>query len=74
MPTEIVFTVEADFEDGGYTAACFEHHIFTQGDNFEELREMVMDAVALTFEGEAPPLTVHLNFVEPFRAPAPRLP
>ena len=32
--------------DGGYCAACLTESIFTQGDNWEELRTNVLDATS----------------------------
>lgn len=80
MPTELTFTVGQDPDDTGYFAhASFveggaDYGVVTEGDTFEELRQMVMEAVALTCEEIGPPATIHLHFTEPFRAPAARLP
>ncbi|MEM6334477.1 MAG: 2-oxoisovalerate dehydrogenase E1 subunit beta [Planctomycetota bacterium] len=51
-PNEVVFVVEEDAEDGGYTAACTRYGIYTQGDDLEDLRAMVRDAVACRFDDE----------------------
>jgi len=51
---EIIFVVK-ESEDGGYEATAVSHLIFTQGDDWEDLKAMVTDAVRLYFsEGEAP--------------------
>jgi predicted RNase H-like HicB family nuclease len=50
---EIVFIVEEDKEVGGYSAVCQRYGIFTQGEDLDDLRKMVKDAVACRFEGEA---------------------
>ena len=34
---EIVFIVEEDKEQGGYSAVCQRHGIFTQGEDLDEL-------------------------------------
>ena len=53
MP-ELVFEVTQE-ADGGYCAECLTAGIFTQGDNWEELRENVREAVrAFFFDGPAP--------------------
>lgn len=61
---EVVFVVEEDKETGGYCAACHRFGIFTQGDNLDDLRAMVLDAVECRFEGEATrPRQIRLHFV-----------
>lgn len=60
---EVVFIVQQE-EDGGYCAACHRYGIFTQGDDLEDLRAMVVDAVDCRFEGEAErPRQIRLHFV-----------
>ena len=53
-PTEIIFEVtEAD--EGGYNARALGYGIFTQGDDWDDLKAMVKDAVLCYFdEGTAP--------------------
>jgi predicted RNase H-like HicB family nuclease len=61
---EVVFVVEEDTESGGYSAVCHPYGIFTQGDDLDDLRAMVADAVACRFEGEAnQPKRIRLHFV-----------
>ena len=63
-PDEVVFIVQEDHEAGGYSAVCHPYGIFTQGDDLDDLRAMVADAVACRFEGEpARPRRVRLHFV-----------
>jgi len=62
-PDEVVFIVEEDQEVGGYCAVCHRYGIFTQGDDLEDLREMVRDAVACRFDGEEIPGQIRLHFV-----------
>jgi predicted RNase H-like HicB family nuclease len=47
--SELVFEVTAE-EDGGFSAKAIGHGIFTQGDTWEELREMALDAVKCHFD------------------------
>ncbi|ADW20878.1 MULTISPECIES: 2-oxoisovalerate dehydrogenase E1 subunit beta [Thermus] len=62
MPKELIFLVE-EAEEGGYVARALEEPIFTQGETWEELKEMVRDAVRCHFpEGEAPRV-IRLHFV-----------
>ncbi|MBI5761945.1 MAG: 2-oxoisovalerate dehydrogenase [Planctomycetes bacterium] len=61
---EAVFIVEEDKDTGGYSAVCHRFGIFTQGDNLDDLRAMVLDAVECRFEGEATrPRQIRLHFV-----------
>lgn len=43
--SEIVFEVREDEIDGGYCARALGHPMFTQGEDLEDLRAMVKDAV-----------------------------
>ncbi len=45
---EIIFIVE-ESPEGGYEARSLNHSIFTEADTFEELKEMVHDAVSCDF-------------------------
>lgn len=58
---EIVFQVQEACE-GGHTARAVGYNIFTQGDDWDELKLMLRDAVLCYFnEGEAPKaIRVHL--------------
>ena len=53
-PSEIIFEITEAIE-GGYDARALGYGIFTQGDNWDDLKAMVKDAVLCYFdEGEAP--------------------
>lgn len=69
MAREIVFEVKQE-EDGGYSAQAVGESIFTQGDTWDDLREMVRDAVKCHFdEGQAPSIIrLHLLHEEVFEA------
>ena len=58
---EIVFQVR-ESPEGGYTARAVGYGIFTQGDDWEDLKYMLRDAVLCYFDdGEAPQaIRVHL--------------
>jgi len=45
LTMEIVFSVTQE-ADGGFVAECLSHDIFTQGDNWEQLRKNVQEAVS----------------------------
>lgn len=49
----IVFSVTQE-SDGGFVAECLLHDIFTQGDNWEQLRANVREAVAACFFDQPP--------------------
>lgn len=51
---EIILEVTESIE-GGYAARALDHSIFTQGDDWNDLKAMVRDAVLCHFEeGSAP--------------------
>ena len=56
---EIVFLVE-ESQDGGYFAKALGHSIITQGDNINQLKIMISDAIRCHFEKEEIPELVHL--------------
>ncbi len=63
MDSEIIFLVEESIE-GGFEARALDHSIFTQGETFEELKEMVKDAVKCHFEADERPSVIRLHQVK----------
>jgi len=62
--SEVIFQVNEDEVDGGYTAVALGYGIYTQGNSLEELRTMVKDAVACYFDEANPaPKIIRLHFV-----------
>jgi len=59
---ELVFEVEQE-ADGGYCARAIGASIFTQGDTWEELREMVLDATKGHFLDSVPPQQIRLHLL-----------
>ena len=59
---EIVFSVSQE-EDGGFVAECLSHHIFTQGNTWDELRGNVREAINAYFFDQPKPRSVRLHFV-----------
>lgn len=61
---EIIFEVLEDEIDGGYTASALGYGIHTQGDDIDELRANVKEAVECYFDEtmEAPKI-IRLHFV-----------
>jgi predicted RNase H-like HicB family nuclease len=61
--SEIIFEVR-EAEEGGFFARALGYSIFTQGEDWEDLRRMVKDAVACHFEQEAErPKVIRLHYV-----------
>jgi len=64
MEKEIIFLVEEDV-DGGYTAKSLGYSIFTEGENLEEIRKNILDALRCHFEGDRDmPKIVRLHIVK----------
>jgi hypothetical protein len=59
---EIIFLVEEAVE-GGYTARALGESIFTDGDDVDELRANIRDAVSCHFEPDKKPGVIRLHFV-----------
>ena len=60
---EIIFLVQ-ESPEGGYEARALGHSIFTEADTYEDLKEMVQDAVGCYFEPEDKPRVVRLHLVK----------
>jgi predicted RNase H-like HicB family nuclease len=60
--SELVFEVTQE-ADGGYVAEALGESIFTQGDNWDELRANVREAVAAYFFDKLAPKQVRLHLV-----------
>ena len=63
MEKEIIFVVEESAE-GGYEAKALGHSIFTEGETYEELKQMVQDAVKCHFEEAVRPKIIRLHMVK----------
>jgi predicted RNase H-like HicB family nuclease len=59
---ELVFEVTRE-ADGGFVAECMTESIVTQGDTWEELRTMVLDAVDAYFFDRSKPQGIRLGLV-----------
>ncbi|HVN89590.1 MAG TPA: hypothetical protein VMT61_07245 [Candidatus Binataceae bacterium] len=62
MDSEIIFAVE-ESPEGGFEARALGYPIFTQVDSFEELKEMVREAVSCHFDDGARPQVIRLHMV-----------
>jgi predicted RNase H-like HicB family nuclease len=59
---ELVFKVIQE-PDGGYVAQCLTEGIVTQGDTWDELKNMVKDAVEAYFFDAPKPRSIRLHLV-----------
>ncbi len=59
-PVEIIFEV-TEAHEGGYDARALGHSIFTQGEDWNDLKEMARDAVRCHFEGDTAPRVIRLR-------------
>ena len=59
---ELIFKVIQE-SDGGYVAQCLTESIVTQGDAWEELKDMVKDAVEGYFFDAPKPRSIRLQLV-----------
>lgn len=59
---EIIFEVTEAIE-GGYNARVLGHSIFTQGENWSDLKKMARDAVLCHFEESELPRVIRLHLV-----------
>jgi predicted RNase H-like HicB family nuclease len=61
---ELIFEIR-DADEGGFYARALGHGIFTQGENWDELRSNVLEAVSLHFEDAAMrPRLVQMHYVK----------
>ena len=59
---EIIFEVTESIE-GGYEARALGHSIFTQGEDWNDLKEMVRDAALCHFDESDAPRVIRLHLV-----------
>ena len=59
---ELIFEVTQD-ADGGFVAEALGESIFTQADNWDELRANVREAVQAFYFDSAPPASIRLRLV-----------
>lgn len=59
-PSEITFEI-TDAEEGGYNARAVGYGIFTQGEDWDDLKEMISDAVLCYFDDGMAPQKIRLR-------------
>ena len=60
---EIIFLVE-ESPEGGYEARALGHSIFTDGDDLDQLKANVKDAVSVHFDQVEQPKIIRLHMVK----------
>ena len=70
MGKEIIFMVEEDEIEGGFTAHALGYGIFTEAETLEELKIMIQDAVRCSFDKEEMPSIIRLHIVKDEVIPA----
>jgi hypothetical protein len=63
MTSEIIFLVE-DAPEGGLLARALSESIFTDGEDFEQLKSNIKEAVEAHFEPDKQPRIVRLHYVK----------
>ena len=61
-PAEIIFEVTEAVE-GGYDARALGYSIYTQGESWDDLKEMMRDAVLCHFDEDGAPRVSRLHLV-----------
>ena len=61
-PTEIIFEA-TEAPEGGYDARALGYSIFTQGEDWNDLKEMARDAVLCHFDQGETPRVIRLHLV-----------
>lgn len=62
-PSEIIFEV-TEATEGGYDAKALGHSIFTQGQDWADLKAMAKDAVLCHFDEGRAPQVIRLHLVK----------
>lgn len=62
--SEIIFEVTEDETDGGYSASALGYGIHTQGEDWDDLKAMVREAVLCHFDADALPRVIRLHLVK----------
>ncbi len=62
-PAEIIFEVTEAVE-GGYDARALGYSIFTQGEDWDDLKDMAKDAVLCHFDEDTAPRVIRLHLIK----------
>jgi predicted RNase H-like HicB family nuclease len=58
---EIIFLIEEEAPEGGYTARALGESIFTEGETLEEMKNNIKEAVDCHFDGDKKPKLIRLH-------------
>jgi predicted RNase H-like HicB family nuclease len=58
----LIFEISQE-TDGGYVAECLTENIFTQADNWDDLRKNIREAVTAFYFDKQVPSVIRLHFV-----------
>ena len=61
-PVEVIFEV-TESDEGGYEARALGYSIFTQGEDWSDLKDMARDAVLCHFGDQDSPRVIRLHLV-----------
>ena len=61
-PAEIIFE-DTEAVEGGYDARALGYSIYTQGENWDDLKQMARDAVLCHFDEDAAARVIRLHLV-----------
>ena len=61
--TEIIFLIE-ESREGGFIATALGESIFTDGENYEEIKRNIKDAVDCHFDEKRKPKLIRLHIVK----------
>jgi len=63
MHNEIIFEI-TESVDGGFEAKALGHSIYTQCDNYDDLADILRDAVKCHFDDDTMPSLIRMYFVK----------
>ena len=63
MDKEIIFIVE-ESPEGGYEAKALGYSIYTEGENLEEIKELIKNAVRCHFDKNEMPPVIRMHMVK----------
>jgi hypothetical protein len=63
MANEIIFQIQ-ESPEGGYEARALGYSIFTEGDDYEEIKRNIRDAVSCHYDVSELPKVIRLHFVK----------
>ena len=62
-PAEIIISEVTEAVEGGYDARALGYSIYTQGDDWDDLKAMARDAVLCHFDEDGAPRVIRLHLI-----------